>query len=197
MDKKVRSKRVLICEDNEECRLLLRAKLAQQGFEVVGEAVTGYESLQLFMQEKPDLILLDLGMPMGSGLTVLRFIREIDQSTQIVILTADNKEKTVKVALRLGANDYLVKDDLSRGSIHSPRFMKALGSNTAVESVEETKPEETMNIKEEDENAALDLLEAVSNSNENEQKEQQTQKDDRTETSQSPHRMARPMKRHR
>ncbi|RJP22621.1 MAG: response regulator [Candidatus Omnitrophota bacterium] len=134
-------KRVLICEDDADCRFLLKAKLKQHGYEIAGEAKTGYQSLTLFMETKPDIVLLDIGMPKGSGLTVLRFIREIDQDIRIVMLTGDNKERTVKIALKLGANDYLIKNDISKSSIHSPRFLTALEPEHTEEITTNTVPE--------------------------------------------------------
>ena len=114
--------RVLVCDDDDVCRRMLCSKLKKHEYEIVGEAETGLEALNLFMQRRPDIVLLDIKMPMGSGLTVLRFIREVDTNAKIIMLSADRTSHAVNTALKLGANDYLVK-----GQLNTDRLLEALG----------------------------------------------------------------------
>lgn len=105
-------KKVVICDDDMNLCGFLRAKFANLEVRICGEADTGYEALNLIVESKPDIILLDIDMPMGSGLTVLRFIREMDIGAKVVMLTGDNSPDTVNEALKLGANDFLLKSEI-------------------------------------------------------------------------------------
>ncbi|HPA45666.1 MAG TPA: response regulator [bacterium] len=115
------AKRVLICEDDADARLLIRSILRTNHFDVAGEAETGIQALNLFKETKPDIVLLDIQMPQGGGLTVLRFLREIDQKVRVILLTVDDSPHSVRTALKLGANDYVIKSSLT-----TPRFLQAL-----------------------------------------------------------------------
>ncbi|MFH1737786.1 MAG: response regulator [bacterium] len=114
-------RRVLVCEDDSDSRLLICTVLQKLGYEVVGEADNGLHALNLFVEKKPDIVLLDIKMPLGDGLAVLRFIREIDTKSRVIMLTVDDSPHAVKAARQLGADDYVIKS-----SITTPRFLKAL-----------------------------------------------------------------------
>ena len=103
--------RVLIVDDHPLTRDALAALLAQQGFEVVGEAEEGAEALALARLHEPDVVLLDLTMPGMDGLTALPKIREEAPHSEVVVLTASDTEENLLAAIRAGASGYLLKTE--------------------------------------------------------------------------------------
>jgi two-component system KDP operon response regulator KdpE len=99
--------RVLIVDDEPPIRKLLRMGLTTQGYQIL-EAPNGKTALEL-MSEKPDLIILDLGLPDMQGLDLLRTIRAADGATPIVVLSSRDDETAKVQALDLGADDYVTK----------------------------------------------------------------------------------------
>ena len=99
--------RVLIVDDEPPIRKLLRMGLTTQGYQIL-EAPDGKTALAL-MAEKPDLVILDLGLPDMQGLDLLRTIRTADGSTPIVVLSSRDDETAKVQALDLGADDYVTK----------------------------------------------------------------------------------------
>jgi two-component system, OmpR family, KDP operon response regulator KdpE len=101
------SQRILIVDDEDSLRRSLSISLLASGFEVL-LAEDGEQALACFEREKPDLVLLDLGLPRISGLEVLKKIRAVSQ-TPIIILSVRNQERQKIESLDSGANDYLTK----------------------------------------------------------------------------------------
>jgi two-component system, OmpR family, KDP operon response regulator KdpE len=99
--------KVLVIDDEPPIRKLLRMGLSAQGYEIL-EAPNARTSLQLLAQ-KPDLIILDLGLPDIQGLELLRMIRARDESMPIVVLSSRGDEAGKVEALDLGADDYVTK----------------------------------------------------------------------------------------
>ena len=100
-------KRVLIVEDEIKITRLVRDYLRQAGFDVL-EAIDGPSALSLARAEKPDMIVLDLGLPGMDGLDVTRELRAAS-SVPIIMLTARSEETDRIVGLELGADDYVTK----------------------------------------------------------------------------------------
>jgi two-component system, OmpR family, KDP operon response regulator KdpE len=98
---------ILIVDDEPPIRRLLRTTLTVQSHRVV-EAATGAEGLSLLRHEKPDLIILDLGLPDLDGLEVIRRIRA-ESPVPIVVLSSREDERGKVAALDLGADDYVTK----------------------------------------------------------------------------------------
>lgn len=98
---------ILIVEDDPQIRRFLRAALAAEGY-VYHEALTASEGLAQANARRPDLILLDLGLPDRDGLEVIRHVRETSQ-LPIVVLSARGEENDKIAALDLGADDYVAK----------------------------------------------------------------------------------------
>jgi two-component system, OmpR family, KDP operon response regulator KdpE len=99
--------KVLVVDDEPPIRKLLRMGLGTQGYRVI-EAADGKAALDL-AREKPDLIILDLGLPDMQGLELLRAIRARDDSVPIVVLSSRDDEVAKVQALDLGADDYVTK----------------------------------------------------------------------------------------
>ena len=110
-DKRDVSERVLIVDDHPLTRDALAALLAQQGFDVVGDADSGDRAIVEAARLQPDLVLLDLTMPGMDGLTALPRIREQSPSSEVVVLTASDAEENLLAAIRSGASGYLLKTE--------------------------------------------------------------------------------------
>ena len=98
---------VLIVEDEAPMQRLLRAALERHGFRSI-EVATAREALVQAAGRNPDVILLDLGLPDGDGITVTRQIREWSR-TPIIVISARGREQDKVAALDAGADDYLTK----------------------------------------------------------------------------------------
>ncbi|MCC6641723.1 MAG: response regulator [Deltaproteobacteria bacterium] len=98
---------VLLVEDEAPMRRLLRLSLAAHGFRVI-EAQTGALGLSLAASHNPDVLLLDLGLPDGDGIDVVRRLREWSR-TPVIVLSARGREDDKVAALDAGADDYLTK----------------------------------------------------------------------------------------
>jgi two-component system KDP operon response regulator KdpE len=99
--------KVLVVDDEPQIRTLLKATLSRAGYAVV-EAANGREALNAKAIDKPDLILLDLGLPDRDGLELVSLLRQEPRSALIVVSARDQTEQKV-AALDLGADDYVTK----------------------------------------------------------------------------------------
>jgi two-component system, OmpR family, KDP operon response regulator KdpE len=99
--------RVLVIDDEPPIRKLLRMGLSTQGYRVI-EAADGRSALDC-MREKPDLVILDLGLPDMQGLELLRTMRTRDEDVPIVVLSSRSDESAKVQALDIGADDYVTK----------------------------------------------------------------------------------------
>jgi two-component system KDP operon response regulator KdpE len=104
--------RLLIVDDEKPIRRLLRTVLTPHGFDVL-DAASGQEGLTAAASDRPDLIILDLGLPDLAGVEVIRRLREWTP-TPIVVLSAHHQEDEKVAALDAGADDYVTKPFGSR-----------------------------------------------------------------------------------
>jgi DNA-binding response OmpR family regulator len=98
---------VLAIEDDPDIRQLLRALLGREGY-LVTEAATGRDGLRSFHQSRPDLVILDVGLPDLDGWQVLERIRDMSDAP-VLVLTARSAERDKVRGLNAGADDYLTK----------------------------------------------------------------------------------------
>lgn len=101
--------RVVIADDHARIRGRVREALESSGCEVVGEAATGEDAVQLAKEHKPDVALLDIHMP-GSGIQAAREISKALPETTVVMLTQSAEDDDIFDSLRAGAAGYLLKD---------------------------------------------------------------------------------------
>ncbi len=103
--------RLLLVDDHEVVRTGLRAVFAEAApFEVVGEASRVAEAVAQVSALTPDVVLLDISLPDGSGLEAVPRIREVSPSTRILMLSVHDSREYVLEAVRAGAHGYLLKD---------------------------------------------------------------------------------------
>jgi DNA-binding NarL/FixJ family response regulator len=106
--------RILIADDHGLVRRGARAVLrSRRGWRVVGEAANGREAVQKAKELKPDVAVVDIGMPELDGVEVTRQIRETVPDTKVLVLTMHESDQMVRRALEAGARGYLLKSDLT------------------------------------------------------------------------------------
>jgi two-component system chemotaxis response regulator CheY len=102
-------KRLLVVDDALFMRKLIRGVAAEAGWDVVGEAGNGAEAVMLYQQHQPDLVTMDLVMPVMGGLEALRQIRALDPQAKVVVVTALDQRQALMDSIRDGAIDFIVK----------------------------------------------------------------------------------------
>ena len=107
--------RILIADDHEIVRQGIRALLkSHPGWEVCGEATNGREAVEMTTQLKPDIVILDIGMPNLNGLVATRQIVQTEPQVKVLILTMHESDQVVREVLEAGARGYLLKSDAGR-----------------------------------------------------------------------------------
>jgi DNA-binding NarL/FixJ family response regulator len=101
--------RVFLCDDTDEYRALLRVVLERAGGEIVGEAGNGRDCVEAIAETNPDLVLLDVKMPVMGGLEALPLVRERAPDAQVVVLSTAWAEQVAHETERLGARAFLEK----------------------------------------------------------------------------------------
>src|SRR5690606_29895728 len=99
---------LLIIDDDDVVRASLAAYLEDSGFSVL-QASNGQQGLQVFEQDKPDLVICDLRMPQMGGLELIRQVTERSPQTPVIVVSGAGVMNDAVEALRLGAADYLIK----------------------------------------------------------------------------------------
>jgi DNA-binding NarL/FixJ family response regulator len=101
---------VLLVDDADDLRLMLRLNLEGSGrFAVVGEAADGVEGTELAREQQPDLVLLDIAMPVQDGFEALPHIREAAPDARVVVLSSFEEQRLGRKASELGATAFLEK----------------------------------------------------------------------------------------
>jgi DNA-binding NarL/FixJ family response regulator len=110
----VKKLRILVADDHGLVRRGARALLqSRRGWRVVGEAANGREAVEKAIELKPDVAVVDIGMPELDGVEVARQIREAVPDTKVLVLTMHESDQMVRRALDAGACGYLLKSDLT------------------------------------------------------------------------------------
>src|SRR3989339_1869322 len=103
--------RVVLCDDHTLFRQGIRKLLElEEDIKIVGEANNGHEMLDILKKTMPDIILMDIGMPLMDGVTATYKIKKILPNTSIIILTVYEDEPHIFEAIKAGAMGYLLKD---------------------------------------------------------------------------------------
>ena len=101
--------KILIVDDSRTSRKVLRGILEEGGHEVVDEAVNGQEGVQKFQSCKPDIVTLDITMPVLDGMEALKMIKALKPDMKVVMVTAAGQKSKMIDCIKLGANEFLTK----------------------------------------------------------------------------------------
>lgn len=121
--------RILIADDHEIVRQGLRALLeSHPGWEVCGEAVDGWETLQKVEQLKPDFVALDIGMPNLNGFDAARQMLRENPKARILFLTIYDTDQAAKTAVQIGARGLILKSDAARDLVSAVEAIQRGGT---------------------------------------------------------------------
>lgn len=113
--------RVLIADDSEFMRNLLR-EILEGEFEIVGEAENGVEAVNMYEEHGPDLVMMDIVMPIRDGIEATTEILETNPEATVIMCTSVGQEEKMKAAIKAGAEGYITKP------FQKPNVLDAIGS---------------------------------------------------------------------
>ncbi len=100
--------RVVIADDEPITRMDLKELLSEEGYQVVGEAADGFDAVEACKQSRPDLVLMDIKMPLLDGLSAAKILFEENLADTVMMLTAYSEREFVDEAKHIGVAGYLV-----------------------------------------------------------------------------------------
>jgi DNA-binding NarL/FixJ family response regulator len=119
--------RILLADDHEIVRRGLCSLLQKhEGWEVCGEASDGREAIAMAQQLKPDVVIVDIGMPHLNGLDTTRQLLQLDPHFKVIVLTITDSDQVIREALSAGARGFVLKSDAARDLVSA---VEALQSN--------------------------------------------------------------------
>jgi DNA-binding NarL/FixJ family response regulator len=127
--------RVVVCDDADEMRALLRDALEEGGMDVIGEVDNGHDGLRVIRNLQPDVALLDVSMPGLGGLDLIPRVASSAPDTAIVVLSGFGGDRVCSQALELGADRYIVKGEpmeTVRGAVRQAGSQRAALSRRRV-----------------------------------------------------------------
>lgn len=101
--------RILLVDDANFMRMTLETIVKQDKHEVIGGAENGKEAIKLYKEMKPDLVTMDITMPVMNGIDAIKEIMKYDSEAKIVVCSAMGQQKVVVEAIEIGAKDFIVK----------------------------------------------------------------------------------------
>lgn len=101
--------KILIVDDSIIMRRNIETILKEAGHEVVGQAINGKEAVELYGKLKPDLVTMDISMPLMNGINAVSEIIKIDSKAKIIMVSAHNQKQMVFEAIKNGAKHYILK----------------------------------------------------------------------------------------
>ncbi|MBI3841825.1 MAG: response regulator [Thaumarchaeota archaeon] len=101
--------RILIADDSDAIRLVLKDIMQIGHHQVVGEAINGVEAVKMYESSKPDIVLLDVAMPKKDGFFALKEIIAKDPMAKVIMITATDNLKTINDCISEGALAYILK----------------------------------------------------------------------------------------
>lgn len=107
--------RILVADDHEVVRRGLATLLqSREGWEICGEAKDGREAVEMARQLKPDVVVLDIGMPNLNGLAATRQLTQQNPQQKVIVLTITDSDQVIREALDAGARGFVLKSDAAR-----------------------------------------------------------------------------------
>lgn len=101
--------RILIADDSDAIRMVLRDILAIGKHECASEAANGLDAVEQFRKTSPDVVLLDMAMPKKDGLAVLKEITSLKPAVKVIMITATDNQGIIKECIAEGASAYILK----------------------------------------------------------------------------------------
>ena len=101
--------RILIVDDTAFMRSILKAIVTEEGHEVSGEAEDGYQAIFEYTNNRPDIVLLDILMPKMDGIMALKTLKGYDPQARVLMVSAIQSVKMIKLAINCGAKGYILK----------------------------------------------------------------------------------------
>ncbi len=101
--------KILIVDDAKFMRMTLSNILKKANHEIVGEGENGREAVELYQMLKPDIVTLDITMPVMNGIEAVKAIKQVDENAKIIMCSAMGQQKMVVEAIEAGAIDFIVK----------------------------------------------------------------------------------------
>ena len=101
--------RILVADDSSYMRGVIKKILKTGGYTEIVEAPDGEAAVGMYRSERPDVVLLDIVMPVKSGIDALREIRAADPDARVVMVSAVGQEVIIKEALGMGASGFIIK----------------------------------------------------------------------------------------
>jgi len=98
----------MIVDDAAFMRLNLK-NILKDSYEIIGEAKNGQEAVEMYQELTPDIVTMDITMPVMDGLEAIRTIKNIDPDSKIIVCSAMGQQKMIIAAIEAGAKDFIVK----------------------------------------------------------------------------------------
>jgi DNA-binding NarL/FixJ family response regulator len=124
---------VIVADDHQLERQSLRALLEGEGFGVVGEAANGQEAVQLAEELHPDVVVMDLAMPVLNGIDATREIQRVSPKTKTILLTMHTEHQYILEGLRNGAKGYVMKTHAANDLVRAIREVARGGTYVSPE----------------------------------------------------------------
>lgn len=103
------AERILIVDDAAFMRMMVKDILTKNGYEIAGEAEDGKKAVELYKEEQPDLVTMDITMPEMDGITALKEIKAEYPDAKVIMCSAMGQQAMVVDAIQAGAKDFIVK----------------------------------------------------------------------------------------
>jgi two-component system chemotaxis response regulator CheY len=101
--------KVLVVDDSSTMRRIICLQLKSEAYEICGEAADGKEAIELYKELDPDIVTLDINMPLMDGIETLKRLLDYDKEAKVVMLTSEGEKRVVLDAITMGARGYIVK----------------------------------------------------------------------------------------
>ncbi len=124
--------RVMVVDDIEMMRNALKDIIYEHNMELAAEAKDGKEAVSLFLERKPDVVLMDITMPRMNGIEALRRILELDREAKVIMCSALSGQKHILRAIQIGAGDFIVKP------AHPKRVVSAIKKVLGIEDAKDS-----------------------------------------------------------
>jgi two-component system, chemotaxis family, chemotaxis protein CheY len=119
--------KIILVDDLSFMREAIRHIIEDADMSILGEAENGVEAINLYTQVAPDIVLMDITMPVMDGLESLKEIRKLDPNAKVIMCSALGQQKYIIKAIQLGAKDFILKPFLPERIISA--ITKAAGNN--------------------------------------------------------------------